>query len=239
MNFISPDEGSIKILDRVVDLNSRNLRNSVGYLPSANSLYVHWTVKEHLDFVSALRAHKPDYSLAKKLDLDIRAKVESLSTGNRQKLMIAMAMIGSPELLILDEPTKGLDPIMQNQLYALLTDHCKNGGTVFMSSHNLPEVEQVCDAIAVIKDGRIIVEETLESVRRKSIHEVSVIFKRPVDDNLFKSLDVEVLNHHGAKFDLKVKGDLEPVLSVVHTRPITDMTITHASLEEIFLEMYR
>src|SRR5665213_1808294 len=152
MNFIAADSGSIKIFDKKVDLNSQELKRDIGYLPSSDSLYRHWKVKDHLIFASKVRDVAVDYELAHNLELDIDAKVENLSTGNKQKIMIALALIGSPKLLILDEPTKGLDPILQNQLYDLLIEHRKNGGTVFMSSHNLPEVEKVCDSVAVIKD---------------------------------------------------------------------------------------
>ena len=154
--------------------------------------------------------------------------------------MIALAFIGNPKLLILDEPTKGLDPILQNQLYDLLISHRNKGGTVFMSSHNLPEVEKVCDSVAVIKDGQIVVEETIESIRHKSIHEITVNFKKAVSKEYFeKSNDLEVVAHHGNSFDIKVKGDLNAVLELIHKHPVNDLIIEHASLEEIFLEMYK
>jgi ABC-2 type transport system ATP-binding protein len=239
MNFITADSGSIKIYGKKVDENSVDIKRDIGYLASSESLYPHWRVADHLIFASKIRGLDVDYSLSNNLDLDINAKIESLSTGNKQKVMIALAFIGNPKLLVLDEPTRGLDPILQNQLYDLLIEHRKSGGTVFMSSHNLPEVEKVCDSVAVIKDGQIVVEETIESIRAQSIHEISVNFKNIVDKKLFDYTEAEAVSNHGTSFEIKVKGDLNKVLELIHKHPVSDLTIEHASLEEIFLEMYK
>lgn len=238
MDFIRPDGGHLSLLGKAAYADSVALKRSIGYLPAGNNLYNRWTVWQHIDFAARLRGLAPDRDMLKRLNLDDHRRVGSLSTGNRQKLMIALALLGQPELLILDEPTKGLDPILQSQLYEILSEHRQRGGTVFMSSHNLPEVEKICDSVAVIKAGRIIVEETLESLRHKSLHHVSVLFRSNVDPRTFRLPGVEILRHAPRALDLKVRGDLTPTMHLIGRQPILDLEVTHASLEELFLEMY-
>lgn len=239
MDFIRPSKGEVKIFGHDSQESSVELKNLIGYLPADAYLYANWTGQQHLRFASSLRGSKPDESLAQKLGLNLATPVKQLSTGNRQKLSIALAMAGQPKLLILDEPTKGLDPILQSQLYELLTQYKRAGGTVFMSSHNLDEVQKVCGSVAVIREGKIVVSETLESIRRKSIHTVSAIFASPIKPEQFKLTNVEVLHSTSHSLTLKVKGDLNTVMKLLTKQKLKDLEVGHASLEEIFLEMYK
>lgn len=239
MDFIRPDSGVIKILGKDAHSNGVELKQSIGYLPASGSLYGNWSGQEHIDFAAKLRRVDPNPSLAKQLDLNLKTKVSLLSTGNRQKLMIVLALLGNPALLLLDEPTKGLDPILQAQFYQILADFKARGGTVFMSSHILPEAEKICDGVTVIKSGKIIAEETMESLRRKSIHRVSAIFKGSVNPKIFQLTSTEIVHSTKDSVELKVKGDINSVVQLVSRCNLLDLEVAHASLEELFLEMYQ
>jgi ABC-2 type transport system ATP-binding protein len=239
MNFIYPDSGAITIAGLDSRRDSVELKRRIGYLPSDGHLYGAWTGEDHLRFVSDLRGVALSHDTTNLLDVDTKTKVKHLSTGNLQKLGIAVALVGRPDILVLDEPTRGLDPILQNQLYELLADFRAGGGTVFMSSHNLPEVDKLCDSVAVIRDGKIIVEETLESLRHKNIHHVSVTFADKVEPNLFKLSNIEIVSASAQTYNLRVKGDLTPVIHLIARHQLTALEVSHASLEELFLELYR
>lgn len=236
MNFIYPTSGEMKILGQDVLQAGVELRRRIGYLPSDSHLYDHWTGQQHIDFVAATRGIAPSSKLIDRLGFNPKVRVKHLSTGNRQKLQLILAFLGGSKLVIMDEPTRGLDPILQNELYKILREYKNGGGTVFMSSHNLPEVEKVCDSIAVIRRGKIVVEETLQSLRDKSIHNLSVIFEKATDPKKFIRPGVTVVHHSGQTFTLRVKGDINHTLALICKNKLKDVEITHASLEEIFLE---
>lgn len=237
MDFIRPSSGSVKLLGLDAHDDSVDLKKRIGYLPAAAYMYGNWTGKDHLKFVSQLRGTKIDTELVTKLGLNTRAKVKHLSTGNQQKLAIALAFAGNPELVILDEPSKGLDPLLQNFLYNMLVEYRQAGGTVFMSSHNLGEVEKICDSIAVIRKGKIYVEETLSKLRQKSIHNISATFGRTVTPEQFEAPGVTVLHNSGQSVSLRVQGDIAKIMQAITSLPLKDLEVTHASLEELFLEM--
>lgn len=244
MDFISPISGSISLLTKDPHKDSVFLKKEIGYLPADSHLYTEWTGKEHIDFVALAKRitdRKTIDSLVERLNFDTSAKVKHLSSGNKQKLAVILALIADPKLLILDEPTQGLDPIVQNEFYEILRNFQSQGGTVFMSSHNLPEVERICSRVGIIKDGKLITVETIQSIREKSVHSVYVSFFEEIDVNEFKIEGVEVHGHNKdlSEFTFRVKGDLNLLISRISQHKFRDLEVTHASLEEIFLEFYR
>jgi ABC-2 type transport system ATP-binding protein len=239
MNFISSDSGSAKIFGLDAKRDSVRLKSKIGYLPATEQYYENWTGQQHIEFVAGLRGVDAKSSLIETLEFKPQTKVKHLSTGNRQKLGIIMALLGDPDLLILDEPTRGLDPILQNLVYKILAEHRARGGTVFMSSHNLPEVSKICDSVAVIRSGAIVAEESLDSLRNKSIHHVDVTFDKHVDSKQFQTKGVTIASSANNSLNLRVKGDLNHTLQLIAKQPIKDLEVTHASLEEIFLEIYK
>ena len=239
MNFMHADSGTATILGLDSARDSVDLKRKIGYLPAAEQYYENWTGQQHIEFVARLKGVKAESPLIEQLDFKTHQKVKQLSTGNRQKLGLVMAFLGDPALLILDEPTRGLDPILQNQVYKLLSDHRARGGTVFMSSHNLPEVSKICDSVAVIRAGAIVAEESLDSLRNKSIHHVDVTFDKRIDTKQFQTKGVTIASSENNSLSLRVKGDLNHTLQLVAKQPIKDLEVTHASLEEIFLEIYK
>lgn len=239
MDFVRPDGGSVKIGGLKAQADSVAVKRKIGYLPADYYHYDKWSGQEHIDFACRLRGCAPDTELIAKLQFDARTKVKYLSTGNQQKLGIVLALLGKPDILVLDEPTRGLDPVLQNQVYDILRDFRRDGGTVFMSSHNLSEVQKICDTVAVIKAGRLVVNETLEGLRGKNLHHVEATLRRPIKPDLFKGEGVEIVSHAAHSLVLRVRGDLNPVLKQLITSGVKDLEVTHASLEELFLELYQ
>jgi len=155
MDFIRPTAGEIKILDKDAQADSEVLKSDISYLPGNVRLYDSWTGLDHVNFCESFGGKKSAArELAKQLDLDLKIKFHHLSSGNKQKLGIVLALMKEPKLLILDEPTLALDPLLQNITHHLLLESGEKGTTVFISSHNLSEVERICDRVGIIKAGK-------------------------------------------------------------------------------------
>lgn len=171
MDFLHPNTGRVRILKKDSHAHSVELKSHIGYLPGAVKLYDHWTGQEHVDFSRRFYS-RGDIAehIAKRLDLDLSKKTKDLSSGNRQKLGIVLALMFEPEVLIWDEPTLALDPLLQQEVYALLQEASQNGVTVLMSSHNLSEVERICTRVAIIKEGKIIAVDEIDNLRQQGKH---------------------------------------------------------------------
>jgi ABC-2 type transport system ATP-binding protein len=239
MDFIRPQEGAISILGLDAHNDSVAIKRRVGFLAADPMLYPKWTGRDYLDFYKQARGSADVSDLVKRLDLDLHVQFEHLSSGNKQKLAFILALYGTPDLLIMDEPTKALDPLLQQEIYAILHEYRASGGTVFVSSHNLPEVEKICDRVGVIKEGRIVANETMQHIRDLAIHIVSISSETPLKEKDFKATGTEI-THSGEKhMVLKVKGDLNPLLKKLAGYKIKDLEINHTNLEDIFMEYYK
>ena len=241
MDFIRPTAGSIQLLGKDAQRDSVSLKAEIGYLSADTNLYPTWTGREHIDFVAQVRGVSRDRArqLMKRLEFDPKPRVHQLSSGNQQKLGLILAMMSSPKLLVLDEPTRGLDPLLQVTFQQLMREYCDQGGTVFMSSHNLPEVEQICTDIAVIRDGKTVANETVESLKAKSAHTVkATLAAKPTLPTLTKA-GAEDITVVGTTAIFTVRGDLNPILQVLAKTGVHDLEISHASLEELFRELYK
>ena len=172
MSLINPTSGMILIDGKKLDKNDLELKNIIGYLPSEIYLYDDLTVKEILDFHESFyekNINKRRKQLVKLLKLDENKKIEDLSLGNLKKLGIILALMHEPKILILDEPTSGLDPIMQNVFYEILLEEKKKGTTILYSTHILSEVSKICDRIGIIKEGKIVREDTVENIEKNNM----------------------------------------------------------------------
>jgi ABC-2 type transport system ATP-binding protein len=176
--------------------------------------------------------------LVQLFDLNIHAKVRTLSTGNKQKLAVILAFLGNPKLLIMDEPTRGLDPLLQNQLYQLLKEFTADGGTVFFSSHNLAEVQQLCSNVAVIRQGEIVTTESMADILQMQVHIVRAVATTRFKGADFRLRDLEVIAHHDNMVSLKVHGGIDPLMKVLAKYELKDLEVSHASLEDVFMEFY-
>lgn len=238
MDYIRVTDGEITILEQDAHRNSAVLKGSIGYLSSDMQLHPNWTAKTHIDFMSGIEGRGRADELVRKFNLDLKPKVGKLSSGNKQKLAIILAFLGDPKLLIMDEPTRGLDPLLQNQLYELLRQFAAEGGTVFLSSHNLAEVQQLCDSVAVIREGKIVAAEAMKDILQLRVHVVQAVATKPINQADFKLKGVEILGGDSKSITLKARGQIDPILKALAKYSLTDLEVTHASLEDVFMEYY-
>lgn len=238
MDYIAVSSGDIKILGQDAHARSAQLKSSIGYLSSDMQLHPNWSGRTHIDFLGTIKGRGRADELVKKLDLNIDTKVQHLSSGNKQKLAIILAFLGTPQLLIMDEPTRGLDPLLQNLLYELLEDFARDGGTVFLSSHNLAEVQRLCRSVAVIRRGEVVAKKGMDDILQLGVHIVQAVASQPIKPADFKLKDVEVLGTSGSAITIKVRGNLDPVIKALAHYKLTSLEVTHASLEDAFMEYY-
>jgi ABC-2 type transport system ATP-binding protein len=179
--------------------------------------------------------------LARQFDLDLHQRIRHLSKGNRQKLVIIVALMHDPQLLIMDEPTSGLDPLMQVAVLDLLRQERERRKTVFLSSHLLPEVEKIADRVAVIRDGRLVAIEEIERLKTMRERRMEAVFRHPVTAEAFAGLDgvrVIGMHEHNHHVELTLRGDPAPVLARLAAMHVADLIYPPADLESVFLHYY-
>lgn len=239
MDFLRPTDGSITILGQDAKKDSVKLKQKIGFISGDVRLYQKWTAKEHFALFESLKGKSKILAkLIKDLNLDQNQKIKNLSTGNKQKVAIILALMHEPEVLILDEPTVGLDPLLQNRIYEILADFKKKGTTIFISSHNLAEVQKICNRVAIIKEGKLLAVESVENMEQKSLKKIEVRFRKPVKAADFKDKNIQSISQIPDGFLISVSGDINPVLAKLTKHEIKDIEINHATLEDIFLEFY-
>jgi ABC-2 type transport system ATP-binding protein len=242
LDFIRPTSGRA----RVLGLDSRNdsieIHRRIGYLPGEFGLYERLTGQEYLTFLGSLRGGVDERSttdLAVRFDLDLTVRIRALSHGNRQKLALIQAFAHRPAVLILDEPTQGLDPLVQQAFYRLLHEIRDEGRTVFLSSHVLPEIERVCDRVGIIRDGRLAAIEDVDDLRLKQVRVLRFRFGEAPRPDLFSGLtgvsDVETT---GDQVRVTVTGPVDEVLKRASGFEVVDLVSHEPSLEDIFLTFY-
>jgi ABC-2 type transport system ATP-binding protein len=242
LDHIRPTAGSAHVLGLRAHEDSRAIHRRIGYLPGELRLYDGLSGRELISYFASLRGgvEWPRVrELADRLDCDIGREIRTLSSGNRQKLGLIQAFMSDPELLILDEPTNGLDPLVQQTFYDLLREARSAGRTVFLSSHVLPEVERVCDRVAILREGRLIAVERIADLRARAIRKLEVAFAQPVPATWFAGVpgirDATVVDRI---LRCTVVGAMDPVLKVANRFEIETLSSVEPSLEEIFLAFY-
>lgn len=241
MGFIFPTSGSISIFGKDAIKDRAILKKNIGYLSSDVHLYKDITGQDHLNLIQSIRGKSPFVKrLIQDFDFNPKLQVHHLSTGTKQKLGIIICLMNQPKLLLLDEPTRGLDPLLQNMVYSYILELKKNGATIFMSSHNLSEVEKLCDNVGIIKSGKLQAVETMTTLKEKRIHLIYAYFRR-IPKNLNLKIpgveNVEKISGDGISF--KLKGDIDPVIKELSKFNLYDLEVTHASLEDVFMEFYK
>jgi ABC-2 type transport system ATP-binding protein len=239
MDFIRPQGGSIAILGKDAQKDSVELKKDIGYMAGDVRLYGKWTGQEHIDFFDTLnggRAYAEE--LGKRLDFAPSAPVRQLSSGNRQKLGLILAFMSQPRVLVLDEPTLGLDPLLQNTVYSMLSEASGGGATVFMSSHNLAEVDRVCSRVGIIRLGKMVATENIAALKSKKISTMYVEFAEAVEKGDFVDENTELVSETDTSLTLKIKGDINTVIRRLGSHTISGIRISQASLEDIFMEYY-
>jgi ABC-2 type transport system ATP-binding protein len=177
--------------------------------------------------------------LAERFEADLSRPLGELSRGNRQKVGLIQALFHGPELLVLDEPTTGLDPLIQEEFLAVVDEHRQTGGTVFLSSHDLDEIQRVCDRIGIIREGRLVAVEDVAQMRSRAYRNVSLSFADPVDPQEFSRMPgVDSIQADGAQLTFRATGDLDPVIKAAARHRVVDIELTRPTLEELFLTYY-
>ena len=237
LGLISPTSGKAQVLGMDIGKNNRAILQRVGYLPSDTAFYNGMKVREILKLSADLRkkdCSKAADELCERLQLDRDRKVEDLSFGNRKKVGIVCALQHDPELLVLDEPTGGLDPLMQHEFFSILQERNQNGATVFLSSHILSEIQRHCSRAAVIREGKIIACDSVDKLSESSARRVTLRGNVRRED-LPKCRDWKEL---GDSISFLYSGDMNLLLHTLSAGTISDLSISEPDLEEIFLHYY-
>lgn len=241
MDFIRPTSGSVTVFGKDSKKHGVEIKKEIGFLSGDVHLYDKWTGQEHINFIHKLQGVDDDISsdLIKKFDFDPTRKTKELSSGNKQKLGIIMSLMTKPDLIIMDEPTNALDPLLQNEIYKVLLEAAEQGATVFMSSHNLSEVDHVCTRVGIIKAGKMVATEEIMSLKRKRLYTARISFPQDASVVEIKGKGIEVLKKLDHTIEYKIKGDINQFVKLLTPHTLRDLEIEHASLEDIFLEYYQ
>ena len=242
LDVIRPTSGRAAIFGLDCREQGVELRQRVGYLPGELALYKDmkadqfFKMYEYLRGANGAKGHWRD--LAKRLDLDISRKIGNFSRGNKQKVGIVAAFMNRPDLLILDEPTGGLDPLVQQTVMEMVREVKADGRTVFFSSHILPEVEAVCDRVGIIRAGQLVAIQRVEDLITARMKRLTMTFTTLPSENTFNQAGVTELSRSQQSIVLEVRQNLPQVLAAAAQHDIQDIETHNMSLEEIFLAYY-
>lgn len=242
LNLIRPTRGIATIFGMDIQRKGLEVRRHTGYLPGELKLYDNLTGAEMLRYLGHLSGGV-DWArvenLATRLDCDLLPPIRSLSHGNRQKIGLIQAFMNTPDLLILDEPTIGLDPLMQQEFYRLVSETKAQGRTVFLSSHIMPEVEHICDRVAIIREGRLVTVEDIDNLKARSIRRLEIHFAGPVSQLKFTEISgVKDVSVHDSVLTCTVVGELDALVKAASQARVVNIISHEPSLEEIFLDYY-
>jgi ABC-2 type transport system ATP-binding protein len=243
LDILRPSSGTITVLGFDHQKNATEVHRRIGYLAADMETDPRLTGRQYLRFVASVHSNIDTHrivTLAERLKADLNTKIKHLSRGNKQKIGLIAALMHSPELLILDEPTSGLDPLIQSEFYAILHEHQQAGGTTFMSSHVLSEVQTICDRVGFIRDGELIQVSTLKELLKNASRQVTVHFQKPNAIESIKHLKgLRNLEHHNGQLTFTFSGDLNQLIEVLSKHPVHHLEISDANLEELFMTYYK
>ena len=246
LDLLRPTSGNAAVFGHDCQSEGLKVRSAVGYLPGEMGIYSDLTGHEILKFLermgggSVSREHR--HSLTERFELsdrDLSRKLRESSTGMKRKLGLIQAFQADPPLLILDEPTEGLDPLMQESFYELLGDARTRGRTIFMSSHVLPEVERVCDRIAVLRKGEVVLLSSVQDARKLASRNVRVSFQQEVAVPASMPQGYEMIDAKPRAWILRVTGQLGSLPSFLAMLPVADLAVEEARLEDVLVKYYR
>jgi ABC-2 type transport system ATP-binding protein len=242
LDLIRPTSGSVRVFGMDPRADGVDVRARVGYLPGELALYERLTGEDYLrTFASLRRGVEWSYveELATRLRLDLERKIKDLSHGNKQKVGLVQAFMHRPELLVLDEPTAGLDPLVQQTFHALIDEESGRGATVFLSSHVMAEVERICDRVAIIREGSIVAIEDIGQLKAHALRKIELHFDRPVSPEVFGRLaSVREVEAHGDTLSLSVEGPLDAVVKRAAAFTVVNVETREPSLEDLFLTYF-
>ena len=243
LDLIRPTAGSAQMLGLDTIADGLALRRRIGYLPGDWALYPKLTGRVALGYLADLRGGvdtRVRDALVERFDADLDRPLHELSTGNRQKLGLIQAFMHEPELLILDEPIAGLDPLVQRSFHELLGDVRAQGRTVFLSSHTLSEVERVTDRLAILRRGRLVVVDSVENLRKVAVQRLDIEFATPVSAEEFRGLPgVTEVSVEGLTATVAFEGEADAVVKAAAAHEVVALRPRDTDLEDIFLRYYQ
>jgi ABC-2 type transport system ATP-binding protein len=242
LDFIRPTEGSASLLGLDARRDSIAIKGRVGYLPAELNLWDRQTARQIVHFVGQARGgYDAGYvnTLAERLQFDLSKKVRSYSTGNKRKLGLILALMNKPDLLILDEPSSGLDPLMQQTFYQLMQEARSEGRTVFLSSHILSEVQAICDRVGILRGGQLQAVQRVDQLTHADFRHVTLRLREAASASLLANVPgVSDVSADGKLLRLQLSGDFDPLLRAINGQYVEDMEIQEPTLEEVFLRFY-
>ncbi len=244
LDLIRPSGGTLRVAGIDPQMDPVAVRSLVGYLPGELKLDDNLTTEQALRFFNSLRGKKAEWrfieELADRLVLDIKRPIKNLSSGNKKKAGVIQALMHKPEILMLDEPTGGLDPLMQREVLRLIKEARDGGATVFFSSHNIAEVEAVADRVNIIREGIVAEVVDVSELLSRALRNVRVTFRKATDTkSLGRIPGVELIaKDNQTSVELQITGDMEPLIKALGDYPIIDVQTARPSLEDIFMAYY-
>jgi len=242
LDLIRPTSGRAEVFGIETTADPVAVHRRVGYLPGEFDLYERLTGADTITYFANLRRGVDEAyvaQLVERLDLDPSRRFREYSKGNKQKVGLIVALQHRPDLLILDEPTAGLDPLVQQTVFELLREAQADGRTVFLSSHIIHEVDRICDRVAIIREGRLVQVDRIEAIRELAFHHVELTFGAPVSADSFTGLDrVSEVRVAGTTVTMRVAGPIGPVLQAAARHDLRDVVSREPNLEDVFLAQY-
>ena len=247
LDLIRPTAGSASIFGMDARENSVEIHRRVGFMPGELSLWEGRTGAQIINYIASIHGDSKGYSkqadeIAERLELDTSKRVRDYSSGNKRKLGLVLSMLHTPELLILDEPTGGLDPLVQQTFHEMMNEYRDKGRTVFLSSHVLSEVQAICDRVGILRDGELKAVETVDELTQVEFHRIEVVYRNGVPSALPGHLEqmaaVSEVEANGARLRLRLVGDFDPLLRAIGAGYIESLRVEEPTLEDIFLAFY-
>lgn len=244
LDMIRPDGGTLRVLGLDPQADPVAVHTRAGYLPGELTLEDNLTAEQQLRYLAALRGNRLDWShvqwLAKRLDLDLKRSIKNLSKGNKQKVGVIQALMHQPELLLLDEPTASLDPLLQHEVLRMVLDARQQGATVFFSSHILSEVQEIADRVGIIRQGLLVEVAETQALVQRALRRVRLRFREAAPSEALSGIPgVKILAAgDGLSLLLQVEGEMDALIKALARYPVVEFETERPSLEEVFLAYY-
>ncbi len=240
LSLIYPTNGTVDIFGKDAIKHGSEIRQDIGYLPSEIFYYDRMKVIDLLRYSASFYNRDCEERiqyLAEYMELDLSRRIQDLSYGNKKKVGIVQGLLHSPKLIILDEPTSGLDPLMQQKFFNLIKEENKKGATVFFSSHILSEVQQLCNRVAIIKEGEIVSIQDMKEMKKDNYKKFTIRGEN-LNNGKFDIEGITNMKRRDDKISFFFKGDVNKIVKIVSNLKLTDITIEEPTLEEIFMHYY-
>jgi len=242
LGFLRPTSGNARIFELDCWRDTKKVKQEIGYIPGDLRLPAWMNTLNALSIFGAIRGldiTRPGLELAGRFDLDPRVPVRDMSRGMRQKLGLILALAHSPRLLVLDEPTSALDPLMQQLLHELLRERAAKGHTVFFSSHSLSEVELLCDRVAIVRNGELVADESLATLRERAGHDVVIRWQNESQAGAFEPPTfLKLTLREGVIWQGTLEGSPNKLVDYLAGKPLVDLSIGRPDLESLFKRFY-